>query len=141
MAQENRRLHRITEPVASGPSAALRASPFAYALGKKVRKIRGKIKNVGAPTFLRGGTLPRFCVSRGNKGHTRLMFVSRGNKGDSPPPLKLRRGTPLTHETEGGDEQAGGHPPFFAGTSGRRRGEPGGPVFEQMTSPQRGRKT
>src|SRR5258708_9723331 len=115
MAQENRRLHRITEPVASGPSAALRASPFAYALGKKVRKIRGKIKNVGAPTFLRGGTLPRFCVSRGNKGHTRLMFVSRGNKGDSPPPLKLRRASPSPKKDEAWYDHGGGYPPVFAG--------------------------
>src|SRR5258708_16227457 len=113
MAQENRRLHRITGRVASGPSAALRASHFAYALGKKVRKIRGKIKNVGAPTFLRGGTLPRFCVSRGNKGHTRLMFVSRGNKGDSPPPLKLRRARPSTQKGEASYDHAGAYPRPF----------------------------
>jgi hypothetical protein len=53
-----------------------------------VRNIRGKIKNVGAPTFLGGVHSSRFCVSRGNKRDTRLVFVSRGDKGDSPPTLK-----------------------------------------------------
>src|SRR6266849_1474719 len=64
------------------PFGGLRASPFAYAQGKKVRNIRGKIKNVGAPTFLGGVHSPCFCVSRGNKRHTSPAFVCRGNKGD-----------------------------------------------------------
>jgi len=106
MAQESGPLHRIAEPVASDPSHR--------ALGKKVRNIRGKIKNVGAPTFLRGGTLPRFCVSRGNKRHTRLMFVCRGNKGDSPPPLKLRRASPSPKKDEAWYDHVGVYPRFFA---------------------------
>jgi hypothetical protein len=34
---------------------------------ERVRKIRGKIKNVGAPTFLGGGTPPRFFRKQGEQ--------------------------------------------------------------------------
>src|ERR1700739_1196759 len=66
---------------------------------EKLRNIRGKIKNVGAPTFLGGVHSPRFCVSRGNKRHTRLGFVWRGNKGDRKsgpsPALRVSPSAPL----------------------------------------------
>src|SRR5258706_16096144 len=125
MAQESGPLHRIAEPVASDPSHRAQGKPLRVRSGQEVRKIRGKIKNVGAPTFLRGGTLPRFCVSRGNKRHTRLMFVCRGNKGDSPPPLKLRRASPSSRKGEAGDDHAGVFPPCFVG-EGASVGKVGG---------------
>ena len=111
MAQESGPLHRIAEPVAFG---GVQGKSLRIRSGQEVRKIRGKIKNVGAPTFLRGGTLPRFCVSRGNKGHTRLVFVCRGNKGDSPPPLKLRRASPSPKKEETWYDHVGVYPRFFA---------------------------
>jgi hypothetical protein len=89
-----------------------------------VRNIRGKIKNVGAPTFLGGTHSPRFCVSRGNKRDTRLAFVCRGNKGDSPPSLKLRRVGPSvrvklrragpSRKEEAWYDHVGVYPRFFA---------------------------
>jgi hypothetical protein len=47
---------------------------------QKHQKIRGKIKNVGAPTFSTGGVLPCFCVCRGNKRVACRNLVSRENK-------------------------------------------------------------
>src|SRR5258708_30354107 len=82
--------------------------------------------------FCVGGTLPRFCVSRGNKRHTRLMFVCRGNKGDSPPPLKLRRASPSSRKDEAGDDHPRGYPPVFSGEGASRRQEPGEVLSQKL---------
>jgi len=99
-------ISRLARGNAAGTPFGRMAFPGSY---EKVRNCRGKITNVGAPTFLsewpnqakpqkralvRRTSSPRFCVSRGNKGDTRRVFVCRGNKGDGPPSLKLRRAGP-----------------------------------------------
>jgi hypothetical protein len=85
--------------------------------GKKVRNIRGKIKNVGAPTFLseqpkqarrqervlgRDTSSPCFCVSRGSKRLTRGSFVCwgkkevRGRKLTANSPQQIKHGGDFT---------------------------------------------
>ena len=48
--------------------------------GEKPQKIRGKIKNVGAPTFSTWGIPPCFCVSRESKRVTGRDLAWRGIK-------------------------------------------------------------
>jgi hypothetical protein len=63
---ENRKWKRenrngSTERSQSKLFAWAESKPFGCAQGRKVRNIRGKIRNVGAPTFLGGGIPPVFA--------------------------------------------------------------------------------